>query len=75
MNTFNTHDMVTVFHYNDVTCQEWNTLRNKLAKYEIKMKVIPVKLSSKVHGCDRCIYPSFTYMIQTFHLVLSGGGV
>lgn len=48
IDSFCSHRLVTVFHYNDVTCQEWNTLRNKLAKYEIKLKVIPAKLSSKV---------------------------
>lgn len=48
MHSFSSHRLVTVFHYNDVTCQEWKSLRNKLSKYEIKLKVIPAKLSSKV---------------------------
>lgn len=41
---------MAVFHYNDVSCQEWKILRNKLAKYEIKLKVVPAKLSSKVNN-------------------------
>ena len=51
MDAFTSNRLVTVFHYNDITCQEWMKLRNKLAKYEIKVKVIPAKLSSKVHVC------------------------
>lgn len=48
MDSFDSHQLVAVFHYNDVTCLEWKTLRNKLAKYEIKLKMIPAKLSCKV---------------------------
>ncbi len=48
MESFASNQLVTVFHYNDITCQEWSRLRNKLAKYEIKLKIVPSKLSSKV---------------------------
>ena len=48
VDSFSSNRLVAVFHYNDVTCQEWKRLRNKLAKYEIKLKVFPAKLSSKV---------------------------
>ena len=48
VDSFSSCKLVAVFHYNDVTCQEWNKLRNKLAKYEIKLRVVPAKLSSKV---------------------------
>lgn len=49
VDSFSSHKLVAVFHYNDVSCQEWKTIRNKLAKYEIKLKVVPAKLSSKVN--------------------------
>ena len=54
MDSFNSHQLVTVFHYNDVTCQEWKKFRNKLSKYEIKLKVIPVRLSARVSMCKYC---------------------
>ena len=50
MDIFDSSQLVGVFHYNDVKCQEWNKLRNKLAKYKIKLKVVPSKLSSKVYA-------------------------
>ena len=49
MDSFTSHQLVAVFHYNDVTCQEWKRLRNKLSKCGIKLKVIPAKLSSRVN--------------------------
>ena len=54
MESFSSHKVVTVFHYNDVSCGEWKTLRNELAKYEVKLKVVPAKLSSKVSVLKRC---------------------
>ena len=50
IHSFESSGVVVVYHYNDVNCQEWNRIRNKLAKYEVKLKVIPSKLSSKVTG-------------------------
>ncbi len=37
-----------MYHYNDVNCQDWRRIRSKLGKHNIKLKVVPVKLTAKV---------------------------
>ena len=45
--TFTHHELVAVYHYNDLNTQEWNGLRLKLAQSGIQMKVFPSKISIK----------------------------
>lgn len=63
MDSFGSNQLVAVFHYNDVTCKQWQQLRGKLAKYQVKLKVVPARLSSKVSFCCSLlmnfIVPSF----------------
>ena len=39
--------MVAVFHYNDLSVQGWNSVRLKLKKADIKIRVIPSKVSAR----------------------------
>lgn len=63
MQSFDSSKLVVVYHYNDVNCQEWNKIRNKLAKYDMKLNVIPTKLSSKVNLTD--IFCSEGYWLKS----------
>lgn len=47
-NVFSTNNLVTVFHYNDLDTQEWRNFRLKFDENNIKVKVFPSKVISKV---------------------------
>ncbi len=42
------NNLVTIFHYNDLNAQEWRSLRLKFDENNIKVKVFPSKIASKV---------------------------
>ena len=44
---FSDSKLVTVFHYNDLSTQDWNNLRLKLDEKNIKIKVLPTKVTRK----------------------------
>ena len=44
---FQNSKMVAVYHYNDLSVQEWKNVRLRLSKDDIKIRVIPSKVSSK----------------------------
>ena len=58
---FQDSKMVAVYHYNDLSVQDWNSMRLKLTKDDIKIRVIPSKVSSKAleHTRFRNIIPLF----------------
>ena len=50
---FQGNKMVAVFHYNDLSMQQWNNVRLKLKKADIKIRVIPSKVSAKAMETTR----------------------
>ena len=44
---FQNSKMVAVYHFNDLSVQEWKNVRLRLSKDDIKIRVIPSKVSSK----------------------------
>ena len=67
--TFECSGMVAVFHYNDLNTQEWIAVRLNLAREDLKVRVIPSKISTRAlehtkyknigvlfHGCTAIAY-------------------
>lgn len=46
--SFESSPLVAVYHYNDMNSQDWKKIRNKVAKHDVKLKVVPAKLTAKV---------------------------
>ncbi len=42
------NNLVTIFHYNDLNAQEWRKLRLRFDENNIKVKVFPSKIASKI---------------------------
>ncbi len=45
---FSANNLITVFHYNDLNAQEWKNIRLKFRENEMKTKIFPSKVASKV---------------------------
>ena len=45
---FNSSSVVAVYHHNDLTVSEWEGLRIKLEKKNMRIKVVPSKVTMKV---------------------------
>ena len=48
LESFDSSSFLAVYHYNDINCNDWRRIRSKLRKNDIKLRVVPVKLTSRV---------------------------
>ena len=56
--TFNSHGMVAIYHYNGLSTHEWNEIRFKLSQSGIRVKIFPSKLSMKILQGTRYLHIS-----------------
>ena len=59
---FNSHKIVAILHYNDMTANEWQDLRFDLSQKEAQVKVIPTKISQRALDCS--VYRNITVLFH-----------
>lgn len=59
---FDSHKVVAVLHYNDMTANEWQDLRFDLSQKEARVKLIPTKIS--LRALDRSVYRNIVVLFS-----------
>lgn len=59
---FDSHKVVAVLHYNDMTANEWQDLRFDLSQKEARVKLIPTKIS--LRALDHSVYRNIVVLFS-----------